>query len=172
MWRAKRMAPELAIRPLEARDWPVVREIYAAGIASGDATFEEEPPSWDEFDGHRLPALRFVAADSAGKVVGWVAAVAVSDRCVYAGVIEHSVYVDPAMRGRGVGQLLLDHLIAASEAAGIWTIQSGIFPENTASRTLHARCGFREVGMRERIGRHHGRWRDVVMVERRSPAIV
>ena len=96
----------------------------------------------------------------------------VSDRCVYAGVIEHSVYVDPALRGRGIGRLLLDHLIAASEAAGIWTIQSGIFPENAASRALHARCGFREVGIRERVGRHRGRWRDVVMVERRSSTVI
>ena len=166
------MAPELTIRPLEAGDWPAVREIYAAGIATGDATFEEEPPSWHDFDGHRLPTLRFVAMDAAGAVVGWVAAAAVSDRCVYAGVIEHSVYVDPARRGRGVGRLLLDHLIAASEAAGIWTIQSGIFPENAASRALHARCGFREVGIRERLGRHRGRWRDVVMVERRSSTVI
>jgi phosphinothricin acetyltransferase len=166
------MAAELTIRLLEAADWPAVREIYAAGIASGDATFEEEPPSWDDFDSHRLSTLRFVAVDAAGAVVGWVAAAAVSDRCVYAGVVEHSVYVEPAMRGRGVGRLLLDHLIAASEADGIWTIQSGIFPENTASRALHARCGFREVGVRERVGRHRGRWRDVVMVERRSPAIL
>jgi phosphinothricin acetyltransferase len=167
-----RTAPELAIRLLEAADWPAVREIYAAGLATGDATFEEEPPSWGYFDGHRLPTLRFVAVDAAGVVVGWVAAAAVSDRSVYAGVIEHSVYVDPALRGRGVGRLLLGHLIAASEAAGIWTIQSSIFPENTASLTLHARCGFREVGVRERVGRHRGRWRDVVMVERRSPAII
>ncbi|MGD1034867.1 MAG: N-acetyltransferase family protein [Candidatus Dormibacteria bacterium] len=166
------MPAELMVRLLEASDWPAVREIYAAGIATGEATFEEEPPSWEVFDGHRLASLRFVATDAAGVVVGWVAAAAVSDRCVYAGVIEHSVYVDPALRGRGIGRLLLDHLIAASEAAGIWTIQSGIFPENAASRALHARCGFREVGIRERLGRHRGRWRDVVMVERRSSTVI
>jgi phosphinothricin acetyltransferase len=95
----------------------------------------------------------------------------VSERCVYAGVVEHSVYVHPDARGRGVGRTLLDALIAATERAGIWTIQSGIFPENTASLALHAACGFRVVGTRQRIGRHHGIWRDVTLVERRSPVI-
>ena len=102
-------------------------------------------------------------------VVGWVAAVPVSERCVYAGVVEHSVYVHPDARGRGVGSALLRSLIASTEAAGIWTIQSGVFPENTASLALHERAGFRRVGTRERLGRHHGRWRDVVLLERRSP---
>jgi phosphinothricin acetyltransferase len=101
-------------------------------------------------------------------VLGWVAATAVSDRCAYAGVVEHSVYVHPDARGRGVGSALLRALLASTEAAGIWTVQSGIFPENTASLALHARLGFRVIGTRERIGRHHGRWRDVVLVERRS----
>ena len=165
------MADELSIRALTPADWPAVRAIYSAGIAAGHATFEMEAPSWDDFDTHRPSALRFVGVDAAGTVVGWVAASPVSDRCVYSGVIEHSVYVDPAAQGHGVGRRLLEHLISQSEAAGIWTIQSGIFPENAASRALHARCGFREVGIRERIGRHHGRWRDVIMVERRSPAI-
>lgn len=165
------MAPELRLRALTAADWPAVRQIYAAGIATGDATFEAEPPSWEDFDRHRRADLRFVAEDGTSGVVGWVAAGPVSDRCVYQGVVEHSVYVDPAWSGRGVGRQLLLHLIAQSEAAGIWTIQSGVFPENRASRELHARCGFREVGVRERLGRHHGRWRDVMMLERRSPAI-
>jgi L-amino acid N-acyltransferase YncA len=107
---------------------------------------------------------------AAGQVAGWVAASAVSGRCVYAGVVEHSVYVHPAARSCGIGYLLLGALIASTEAAGIWTIQSGIFPENTASLALHRAAGFRVVGTRERIGRHQGRWRDVVMIERRSPA--
>ena len=106
----------------------------------------------------------------AGEVLGWVAASAVSDRCVYAGVVEHSVYVHPGP-GRGVGRTLLDALIASTEAAGIWTIQSGIFPENAASAALHQAAGFRVVGTRERVGQHHGRWRDVLLIERRSPAI-
>jgi phosphinothricin acetyltransferase len=104
--------------------------------------------------------------------VGWVATVPVSDRCVYAGVVEHSVYVHPAARGRGVGAALLGALVASTEAAGVWTIQSGIFPENVASLALHERLGFRRVGVRERLGRHHGQWRDVVLVERRSPTLV
>ena len=111
-------------------DWPAVRAIYAAGIATGDATFEAEPPDWDEFDGSRLADLRFVA-ELQGRVVGWAAAGGVSDRCVYGGVAEHSVYVDPTESGRGTGRALLEHLIASSEATGVWTLQSGIFPENT-----------------------------------------
>ncbi|HXZ98934.1 MAG TPA: metalloregulator ArsR/SmtB family transcription factor [Candidatus Binatia bacterium] len=162
---------DLSVRPLDPADWPAVRQIYAAGIATGDATFEEEPPSWEDFDAHRIAGLRFVAVAPDQAVVGWVAASPVSDRCAYAGVIEHSVYVDPGWQRRGAGRLLLEHLIRASESAGIWTIQSGVFPENTASRALHGRCGFREVGLRERVGRHHGRWRDVVMLERRSPTV-
>jgi L-amino acid N-acyltransferase YncA len=106
-----------------------------------------------------------------GEVLGWVAASAVSDRCVYAGVVEHSVYVHPGARGQSVGRTLLDALIASTEAAGIWTIQSGIFPENAASAALHKAAGFRVVGTRERVGQHHGHWRDVLLIERRSPAI-
>ena len=104
-------------------------------------------------------------------MLGWVSALPVSDRCAYAGVVEHSVYVHPAARGRGVGLALLQALVESTEAAGIWTIQSGIFPENTASSALHARAGFRTVGTRERVGKHHGRWRDVVLIERRSPRV-
>ena len=112
-----------------------------------------------------------VAVDPTGRVLGWVACSAVSDRCTYAGVVEHSVYVHPDARGNGVGRALLDALIASTEAAGIWTIQSGVFPENAASLALHAGCGFRVVGTRERLGRHHGVWRDVVLIERRSPTV-
>ncbi|MEV7169310.1 N-acetyltransferase family protein [Streptomyces sp. NPDC093224] len=141
--------------------------IYQAGIDEGNATFETQAPEWAAFDKSKLPGHRFVALDD-GAVLGWVAASAVSGRCAYAGVVEHSVYVHPAARGRGVARALLDALIASTESAGIWTIQSGIFPENTASLALHTRAGFRVIGTRERIGRHHGAWRDVVLLERRS----
>jgi phosphinothricin acetyltransferase len=157
-----RMRPEHADRVLA---------IYQLGIDEGDATFETVAPTWDAFDRGRLPGHRFVALDGELNVLGWVAAVPVSDRCVYAGVVEHSVYVHPSARGRGVGTALLTALIASTEAAGIWTIQSGIFPENGASLALHERAGFRRVGTRERLGRHHGRWRDVLLLERRSPAV-
>lgn len=177
------------IRPLLPADWPAVRAIWAAGIATGDATFEVEPPAgWAAFDAARLPAHRFVALDptaqdptaldpaAAGSgrpagVVGWIAVAPVSARPAYAGVVEHSVYVDPAVAGRGIGRALLDVLIASTEAAGIWTIQSAIFPENRPSVTLHARAGFRTVGRRERIARRDGRWRDVLLLERRSPVV-
>ncbi|MFJ9807587.1 GNAT family N-acetyltransferase [Streptomyces sp. NPDC101158] len=148
-----------------------VVEIYQLGIDSGHATFETRAPTWAEFDSSRLPEHRFVALDRTGVVVGWAAAVPVSDRCAYAGVVEHSVYVDPDARGRGVGLLLLQALLASTDAAGIWTVQAGVFPENTASLALHHRAGFRTVGTRERLGRHHGTWRDVVLIERRSPAV-
>ena len=147
-----------------------VLAIYQAGIEEGNATFEIRAPDWAAFTAARLPAHRYVAI-TRGQVAGWVAASVVSGRCVYAGVVEHSVYVRPADRSRGVGRLLLDTLIASTEAAGIWTIQSGIFPENTASLALHQAAGFRVVGTRERLGRHHGRWRDVILIERRSPVI-
>ena len=147
-----------------------VLAIYQAGIDEGDATFETRAPAWEAFAAAKLPEHRYVAVTGTD-VLGWVAASAVSDRCAYAGVVEHSVYVHPGARGRGVGRQLLDALISSTEAAGIWTIQSGIFPENTASAALHRAAGFRTVGTRERIGRHHGRWRDVVFIERRSPRI-
>jgi phosphinothricin acetyltransferase len=124
-------------------------------------------PSWIEFNAARLPDYRFVAI-AGDEVLGWIAASPTSSRAVYAGVIEHSLYVTAAARGRGVGTALLDALITATERAGVWTIQSGVFPENTASLALHAKAGFRVVGVRERIGRHHDRWRDVVLIERRS----
>lgn len=148
-----------------------VLDIYRLGIATGNATFETEPPTWDGFDGRHLSAHRFVALDR-GEVAGWVACSGVSDRCVYAGVVEHSVYVHPGARGRGIGRMLLDALIASTESAGIWTIQSGVFPENTASLALHTAAGFRAIGTREKVGRHHGVWRDVVLIERRSPTIL
>jgi L-amino acid N-acyltransferase YncA len=160
----------ITVRALAASDWPAVEAIYAAGIATRNATFETEPPSWEHFDASKRPDQRWVAVDD-DIVIGWVAAGPVSPRAVYAGVVEHSVYIDPDRHGQGVGRLLLHALIESTEAAGIWTIQSGIFPENTASLALHEACGFRALGRRERVGQHFGRWRDVVLVERRSPAV-
>jgi L-amino acid N-acyltransferase YncA len=162
---------EITIAAMTAEHAQVVLDIYRLGIATGQATFETEAPTWTEFTATRLPRHRFVALDQTGRVLGWIACSPVSDRCVYAGVVEHSVYVHPDAQGRGVGRALLAALIASTEEAGIWTIQSGIFPENTASLRLHTSCGFRAVGVRERLGRHHGVWRDVTLLERRSPAI-
>ncbi|QLD28627.1 N-acetyltransferase family protein [Micromonospora carbonacea subsp. aurantiaca] len=154
-----------------AADAERVLTIYQAGLEGGDASFETVAPTWAAFDAARLPAHRLVAVDAADAVLGWVAVSPTSTRPVYAGVVEHSVYVDPAARGRGIARLLLDALITSTEAAGIWTIQSGVFPENAASLALHARAGFRVIGVRERVGRHHGRWRDVVLLERRSAVV-
>lgn len=160
--------PQVRIRPMRPADAARVLAIYQAGLDSGEASFETGAPSWDTFDATKLPDHRYVATTPDGRVAGWVAVSPVSGRCVYAGVVEHSVYVDPAARGRGVGAALLAALIRSTEAAGIWTIQSGVFPENTASLRLHERAGFQVVGVRRQIGCHHGRWRDVVLIERRS----
>ena len=159
------------IEPMGDEHAQAVLDVYAAGIAEGNATFETAPPAWAEFIGKRLPDHRFVALDPGRTLLGWIACVPVSDRCVYAGVVEHSVYVHPEARGRRIGRQLLDRLIGSTERAGIWTIQSGVFPENTASLALHRAAGFRTVGTRERVGQHHGVWRDVVLIERRSPVI-
>lgn len=164
-------AGRVTVVPMSAEHADEVVAIYQAGIDEGDATFETTAPDWQAFDASKLPRHRFAALDERGAVLGWVAASRVSDRRAYAGVVEHSVYVAPAARGRGVAARLLSALVESTEAAGIWTIQSGVFPENTASLALHERAGFRVVGVRERVGRHHGRWRDVVLVERRSPAV-
>jgi phosphinothricin acetyltransferase len=159
----------LALRPMWPEDGDQVLAVYQAGLDAGDASFETEAPSWADFDAAKLPGHRHVAtADDTGELLGWAAAGPVSSRGAYAGVVEHSVYVAPGARGRGVGGALLQALIGSTEAAGIWTIQAGIFPENTASLRLHEREGFRVVGIRERIGHLDGRWRDVVLVERRS----
>ncbi|HEX5879171.1 MAG TPA: GNAT family N-acetyltransferase [Actinomycetota bacterium] len=158
------------IQPLTADHWPAVRAIYEQGIASGDATFETAAPTWEAWDGGHLAGHRLVAA-AGGRVVGWAALSPVSERCAYAGVAEASVYVAADAAGHGVGRALLERLVAGAEAAGIWTVQAGIFPENQASLALHRRCGFRTVGVRERLGKLGGRWRDVVLVERRSPLV-
>jgi L-amino acid N-acyltransferase YncA len=162
-------APGVLIRPMQADDAVQVLAIYQAGLDTGQASFETVAPAWEEFDAAKLPAHRHVAADMAtGQVLGWAAAVTVSNRCVYAGVIEHSVYTHPDHRRRGIGAALLSALIQSAEQTGVWTIQSGVFPENSASLRLHERAGFRVIGIRERIGSHHGQWRDVVCIERRS----
>jgi L-amino acid N-acyltransferase YncA/2-polyprenyl-3-methyl-5-hydroxy-6-metoxy-1,4-benzoquinol methylase len=163
-------APDgVLIRPMRAADADEVLTVYQAGLDTGQASFEVAAPAWEAFDAAKLPLHRHVAADGAtGRVLGWTAASPVSGRRVYAGVIEHSVYVDPACHGRGIGGALLGALVASSQDAGVWTVQSGVFPENTASLRLHERAGFRVVGIRERLACHHGRWRDVLLIERRS----
>jgi phosphinothricin acetyltransferase len=157
---------------MTASDWPEVEAIYREGIATGNATFEAEPPSWEQFDLQKVADPRLVAVDG-DRIVGWAAAGRVSSRSVYAGVLEHSVYVSESARGMGVGATLLGAFLTASEDAGIWTIQSGVFPENEPSLALHRKLGFREVGRRQRVGKmsygpYAGGWRDVVMIERRS----
>jgi L-amino acid N-acyltransferase YncA len=159
---------EVRVEDMHPTDWAAVRDIYAQGIGTGDATFETVTPSWPVWDAGHLEAPRLVARSEAG-VVGWAALSPVSERCAYGGVAEVSVYVAAAARGRGVGRRLLGALVTRSERQGIWTLQAGIFPENTASLALHRACGFRTVGTRERLGVLHGRWRDVVLLERRSP---
>jgi L-amino acid N-acyltransferase YncA len=158
------------IRALDAADWDDVRRIYAEGIATRNATFETEVPSSERLDAKWLPAQRWVA-EVAGLVAGWAALTAVSERPCYAGVAESSVYVGEGRRGLGVGTELLRQQVAAADAAGLWTLQTAIFPENVASIALHHAAGFRTIGVRERIGRLHGVWRDTVLLERRSPTV-
>ncbi len=159
--------PPVLIRALAPDDWPAVERIYAAGIATRQATFETAPPSWQHWDEGHHTFGRLVAAVGEA-VVGWAALSPVSRRPAYAGVAEVSVYVAPEHQGAGIGRALLATLIAASEAHGIWTLQASIFPENAPSVALHERVGFRLVGRRERIGQLAGVWRDTVLMERRS----
>ena len=157
----------IALGPLRAEDWEAIAAIYAQGIATRNATFETEVPTFDRWDRAHLSEHRLVARiDDA--IVGWAALAPVSDRCVYGGVAEDSVYVAADARGRGVGRALLSTLVERAEDAGIWTVQTGIFPENAASVQLHLRCGFRVVGRRERLAQLDGIWRDVLFLERRS----
>ncbi|WP_374689011.1 N-acetyltransferase family protein, partial [Promineifilum sp.] len=157
---------DLSISPLTPDDWPAVRAIYEEGIATGQATFETVAPDWPVWDAAHRPDCR-LAARQEGRVVGWAALSPVSARAVYRGVAEVSVYVAAAARGRGVGRALLAALVEASEAAGVWTLQASIFPENEASVALHVACGFRVIGRRERPAQLHGVWRDTLLVERR-----
>ena len=158
------------LRVLAAADWDAVADIYWDGIRDGLATFETAIPSWEDWAAAHPPGLRLVA-EAGVAIVGWIAAAPVSTRRADRGVVEHSVYVAADWRRKGIGRLLLEGLIARTEAAEIWTIQTSVFPENRASLALHLRCGFREVGVRERIGKRDGLWRDTVLLERRSPAI-
>jgi L-amino acid N-acyltransferase YncA len=160
----------LQIEPLTPEHWPAVRSIYMEGIATGNATFQQTAPEWPEWDEAHLQPCRKVATER-NQVVGWAALAPISRRPVYAGVAEVSIYVAENARGRGVGKHLMMKLIADSEAAGIWTLQAGIFPENEASIRLHVAAGFLVVGTRTRIGNLHGRWRDVVLLERRSTIV-
>ncbi len=161
-------AERLVVDAMLPADWPEVRAIYLEGIATGLATFDHQAPEWDAWDERYRPDCRLVARRD-GAVVGWVALRAYSKRAVYSGVAELSVYVAEAARTQGVGSALMEALVAEAEAAGIWTLQAGVFADNPASLALHERFGFRRVGVRERIGRDvTGRWRDVVLLERRS----
>jgi phosphinothricin acetyltransferase len=160
----------IIVAPMLAAHADAVLAIYQAGLDDGDASFQTTVPSWPQFDATHRPDLRFVALRE-GIVVGWVACAPVSTRSAYAGVVEHSVYVDPPARGSGVGHALLTTLLDATTAAGVWTVQGALFPQNAASVALHERLGFRVVGIRERIGRQDGRWRDTVLLEWRNPAI-
>lgn len=158
------------IDAMQPDDWASVRTIYLEGIATGNATFETDVPDWDSWNGAHLPCCRLVARDGCS-VLGWVALSPVSERCVYGGVAEVSVYVAQSARGKGIGRMLLMSLIEDSERNGIWTLQAGILAENIVSLSLHEKCGFRKIGRRERIGKLKGKWRDVVLMERRSSKI-
>ena len=155
-------------RELSNEHWLQVREIYEQGIATGNATFQTSAPTWEEWDSSHVKNSRIVAADDDNKVLGWAALTPVSGRCVYAGVAEVSVYVSQHAQGKGVGKALLNELIFQSEQNGFWTLTAGIFPENKASLKIHEQAGFKVLGIRERIGRMNGQWRDTVLLERRS----
>ncbi|MFY9550107.1 MAG: N-acetyltransferase family protein [Thermoanaerobaculia bacterium] len=157
----ERMAPS---------DWDEVRRIYVEGIATGNATLETEVPSWDLWDRAHRTDCRLVVREGR-RLLGWAALSRVSERCAYGGVAEVSVYVGDSARGRGVGRALLEGLIRASEDAGVWTLQAGVFPENAASLAIHRQCGFRLVGVREKLGQLRGAWRDVALLERRSKRV-
>lgn len=161
---------DFTIEKMSSADWPQVAAIYQAGIATGCATFETEVPPWEKWDAGHRQDCRLVARHGA-QVLGWAALSPVSGRCVYAGVAEVSIYLAAAARGQGIGKTLLQALVEASEQAGIWTLQAGIFAENVASIALHRACGFREVGYRERLGQLYGMWHDVVLMERRSRVV-
>ncbi|SHM33347.1 GNAT family N-acetyltransferase [Flavobacterium saccharophilum] len=160
----------MEIRNLLAVDWEQVSLIYEKGINTGNATFQTSSPSWEDWNASHLASCR-VVAEKDGQLLGWAALTPVSSRCVYAGVAEVSVYVDPQQSGKGIGLILLNELVHLSETEGIWTLQAGIFPENTASLRIHEKAGFRILGIREKIGKQNGIWRDNVLLERRSKLI-
>ena len=155
---------------MKPSDWEAVKEIYEEGIVTGNATFQQSAPTWEEWNNSHLQHSRIVAKED-NNILGWAALTPVSGRCVYAGVAEVSVYVTDKARGKGLGKQLLQKLIEESEANGIWTLQAGIFPENRASIKIHEACGFRILGTRERIGKMNGAWRDTILMERRSETV-
>jgi phosphinothricin acetyltransferase len=161
---------DLNIRPMDENDWEAVAEIYQEGILTGNATFQQEVPSWTDWDNDHLKTCRLIAVIG-GEVVGWAALTAVSGRCVYAGVAEVSVYVASAHRGKKIGKKLLAALIACSEQQGLWTLQAGIFEENIPSIKIHEELQFRKVGLREKIGKMNGTWRNTLLFERRSKLV-
>jgi phosphinothricin acetyltransferase len=163
-------SPDITISTMQGQDWPDVRAIYEEGIATGHATFETQAPDREAWDAKHLHHARLVARRD-GQSLGWVALSPVSSRCVYSGVAEVSIYVAASARGQSIGKALLQAAVAASEKSGIWTLQAGIFPENVASISLHRSCGFREVGVRKRLGQLSGIWRDVLLLERRSDVV-
>ena len=160
----------MQILPLLFDHWPAVKAIYESGLATGHASFQTSAPSWEEWDAAHLKHSRLIAIRD-NQVLAWAALTPVSGRCVYAGVAEVSVYVDAESRGQGLGEQLLQALIEESEANGLWTLQAGIFPENIASLKIHEKTGFRQVGVRERIGQMNGIWRNTVLLERRSKTV-
>ena len=161
---------DFTVGEMRLADWDAVRQVYVEGIATGNATIETDPPSWEIWDSRHLPICRYVAR-SGDEVLGWVALSPVSGRCAYRGVTEISVYVAARARGHRIGTALLQAVIDGSEREGIWTIQAGVFPENTASLGLHKKFGFREIGVSERRGKLNGKWRNVVLLERRSTVV-
>jgi L-amino acid N-acyltransferase YncA len=161
---------EYVIDAMSPADWEQARFIYLEGIETQHATFETEAPGWERWNASHLPDCR-LAARAGRDVIGWAALSPISKRSVYSGVAEVSVYVSESFRGQGIGQALLEALIACSEEHGVWTLQAGIFPENVSSLAIHKRCGFREVGRRASLGKHHGKWRDVILLERRSKIV-
>ena len=155
---------ELNVRPMTEKDWPRVKVIYEEGISTGYATFETKAPEWKQWDTNHLAFGRWVA-EVDDEVVAWVALSSVTDRCVYSGVAEVSVYVAPDMKGRGIGKVLMEKVISDSESNGVWTLNAAMFPENEGSIHLHKKVGFREIGIRERIAKLDGRWQDNVIMD-------
>ena len=160
----------MRIQSLELKHWESVKKIYEQGIATNNATFQSEAPSWKEWDDSHLQHSRIVGIID-NEVVGWAALTLVSGRCVYAGVAEVSVYVNNLFSGKGYGKKILESLVVISELNNIWTLTAGIFPENKASVSIHEKCGFKILGTREKIGQMNGQWRDVLLLERRSKTV-